>query len=103
MTLKQYTEEFKKEAVKLLLESDQPKPKIASNLGVKYSTLMTWYYKSMKKKSTPRTPTISVDYKSRYQDLIDENQKLKNSLKQAEQERDILKKATVDSMGHCNI
>lgn len=35
----------------------------------------------------------SIDYKSRYQELIDENQKLKKSLKQAEQEREILKKA----------
>ena len=32
-----YTEEFKKEAVKLLLESDLPKAKLASNLGVKYN------------------------------------------------------------------
>ena len=85
-----YTEEFKKEAVKLLLESDLPKAKLALNLGVKYSTLMTWYYKSMQKSPAKSN---SIDYKSRYQELIDENQKLKKSLKQAEQEREILKKA----------
>ena len=56
-----YTEEFKKEAVKLLLESDLPKAKLASNLGVKYSTLMTWYYKSMQKSPAKSN---SIDYKS---------------------------------------
>tara|TARA_B100000674_G_C37710946_1_gene855120 strand:- start:643 stop:879 length:237 start_codon:yes stop_codon:yes gene_type:complete len=65
-----YTEEFKKEAVKLLLESDLPKAKLASNLGVKYSTLMTWYYKSMQKSPAKSN---SIDYKS------NANQGLKNN------------------------
>ncbi|MCF6768480.1 transposase [Thiotrichales bacterium 19S11-10] len=85
-----YTEEFKREAVKLALESDQSKLQIATNLGVKYSTLMSWLYKSMKK--SPKNE-VSTSHKSRYQELLNENQKLKKELKQAKLEREILKKA----------
>lgn len=85
-----YTKEFKREAVKLALESDQSKLQIATNLGVKYSTLMSWLYKSMKK--TPKNESHTT-HKSRYQELLDENQKLKKELKQAQLEREILKKA----------
>lgn len=85
-----YTKEFKKEAVKLALESDVPKQKIADNLGVKYKTLLTWITLSMKVIDKTDKP---VDFKSRYQELVSENAQLKTELKQTKLEREILKKA----------
>ena len=91
MANQKYTAEFKKEAVKMALESNESRAKIAKNLGVHYKTFSNWIHQEMKK---PTSPEKSIDYKSRYQELIDENNKLKKNLKQAQQERDILKKAT---------
>jgi transposase len=85
-----YTKEFRKEAVKLALESDEPKQKIADNLGVKYKTLLTWITISMKVIDETDKP---VDFKSRYQELVSENAQLKTELKQTKLEREILKKA----------
>lgn len=85
-----YTKEFRKEAVKLALESDVPKQKIADNLGVKYKTLLTWITLSMKVIDKTDKP---VDFKSRYQELVSENAQLKTELKQTKLEREILKKA----------
>jgi transposase len=73
----------------MALESDETNIKIADNLGVNYKTLTNWIYQSMKK---PTADEKSIDYKSRYQELVDENNKLKKNLKLAQQERDILKK-----------
>jgi transposase len=85
-----YTKEFRKEAVKLALESDVPKQKIADNLGVKYKTLLSWITLSMKVIDKTDKP---VDFKSRYQELVSENAQLKTELKQTKLEREILKKA----------
>jgi transposase len=79
-----YTKEFRKEAVKLALESDEPKQKIADNLGVKYKTLLTWITISMKVIDETDKP---VDFKSRYQELVSENAQLKTELKQTKLEQ----------------
>ena len=91
MANQKYTEEFKKEAVKLALESDQGRPQVANNIGVKYKTLCNWIKLSMK---DPVKTEKTIDYKSRYQEIITENAQLKKDLKQAQMEREILKKAT---------
>ena len=70
MPHQKYTKEFRKEAVKLALESDEPKQKIADNLGVKYKTLLTWITLSMKITDKPNKP---VDFKSRYHEMVSEN------------------------------
>ena len=62
-----YTEEFKREAVKMALESPESNVKIAGNLGVKYKTMMNWINKNM---SQPPKDVKPVDYKSRYQSLV---------------------------------
>jgi transposase-like protein len=76
MANQKYTEEFKKEAVKMALESGETNAQIADNIGVKYKTLWNWIQKSMIK---PDTSNQSIDYKSRYQELVDEVN-LKNTL-----------------------
>jgi len=89
MSNQKYTEEFRKEAVKMALESDQTNAQIAENLGVKYKTFMNWIHKSM---TEPEEASKTIDYKSRYQELVDEVTKLKKDLKQTTIEREILKK-----------
>ena len=90
MSNNKYTNEFRKEAVKLALESDESNKKIADNLGIKYKTLLNWITQSMKVIDKTDKP---VDYKSRYQELVSENSQLKKDLKQTKLEREILKKA----------
>ncbi|BCD90147.1 transposase [Francisella halioticida] len=84
-----YTKEFKDEAVKLCLQPDANRREIADNLGVKYKTICSWIYKAM---SNPQKE-IKIDYKTQYQQLSFENTDLKKKLKQAETEREILKKS----------
>ncbi|WP_212789629.1 transposase [Francisella halioticida] len=84
-----YTKEFKDEAVKLCLQPDANRREIADNLGVKYKTICSWISKAM---SNPQKE-IKIDYKMQYQQLSFENTDLKKKLKQAETEREILKKA----------
>ena len=90
MSNQKYTAEFKKEAVKMALESKETNAQIAENIGVKYKTLWNWIHNSMMK---PDASNKSIDYKSRYQELVSEVDKLKKDLKQTTLEREILKKA----------
>ena len=90
MSNARYSAEFKKEAVKLALESELKNKEIAANLGVKYKTLMNWISVSMQK---PDASPKAVDYKSSYQEMSTKYAKLQKELKQAKMERDILKKA----------
>ena len=86
-----YTSEFKLEAVRLALSSDQSTAMTAKNLGIKTNTLYTWVSKAMQDKTNlPKSPKIN---NVKYQELEQENRNLKTKLKRAEQERDILKKA----------
>ena len=89
MGYQRYTKEFKDEAVKLCLQPDANRQEIADNLGVKYKTICSWISKAML--SSPKD--IKIDYKTQYQQLSSENTALKKKLKQAETEREILKKA----------
>jgi transposase len=82
----EYTSEFKESAVKLALETDQPKTQTARELGVNPNTLFTWIkkYSRQEKKGTARTD----------EHLYDELKRLKKELAKVTQERDLLKKAT---------
>ena len=75
--------------MKLCLQPDANRQEIADNLGVKYKTICSWISKAM---LTP-PKDIKIDYKTQYQQLSSENAALKKKLKQAETEREILKKA----------
>lgn len=86
---RQYTSEFKQEAVKLALNS----PSVLSaarDLGVPEATLHTWVQKA-------KLSGDSVDPDSQKQinvgDLVKENLELKKRLARLEQEKAILKKA----------
>jgi len=78
MPRKTYTEQFKRDAVSLMTEQNYTLAKAAEALGVSQASLANW-----KKTVLPREQA----------DLQAENQRLRKQLKQAEMERDILKKA----------
>lgn len=86
-----YTSEFREEAVKMALASDDSTATTARNLGIKENTLYNWVSRAMKDK----TPTIkpSARNSKNYQELEKDIRKLQKKLKKTEMERDILKKA----------
>jgi len=54
--LEKYTSEFRKEAVRLALQTDQPKAVIADELGINRNTLYTWIQKEMQERvDLPKT------------------------------------------------
>ena len=80
-----YAEEFREEAVQLVLESKSSLAKVAEDLGVNTWTLRGWVkkYREEARNLLPRRPET----------LEEENRRLKRELAVLRQERDILKKA----------
>jgi transposase len=84
-TMRKYPAEFKKRAVKLAVESDQPIAQTARDLGVNENTLHTWigqYYRAERQEKEVNDEHLYEELKR----LRKENARLK-------EERDILKKA----------
>lgn len=86
-----YTSEFKEEAVKMALASDESTATTARDLGIKESTLYNWVSRAMKDKT--RAVKSGARNSKNYQELEKDNRELQRKLKKAEMERDILKKA----------
>ncbi|NBX74950.1 MAG: transposase [Proteobacteria bacterium] len=84
--IRKHSEEFKQEAVRLALESGQPKSHIARDLNISDGLLYAWISKYDEAKSKGLTP-------AEHQAEKDELRKLKAELKQLKLENDILKKA----------
>ena len=89
---KRYTDKFKKEAVKQVTERGYSVSEVAERLGTTTHSLYLWLKKFGE--ASPRQADKD--------DLATENARLKADLKRMTEERDILKKAAVDSTGHCN-
>jgi transposase len=81
-----YSSEFKQNAVKLAVESDQSIAQTARDLGVNDNTLYTWITKY-------RQPESSVSKGSGENHPYDELKRLRREIAQLKEERDILKKA----------
>ena len=81
--MKHYDKDFKIEAAKQVSERGYNISEVAKRLGVNRISLSNWV-----KKYTPNP------VQSKQNDLEIENAKLRKQLKRAEDERDILKKAT---------
>jgi transposase len=75
---KHYSEQFKRDAVKLVTEQDYSLKRAAEALGVSQTTLSNW-----KKTVVPREQS----------DLEAENRRLREANRELRQEREILKKA----------
>lgn len=79
-----YTDEFKLEAVKLVLEQGLSLAQAARDLGIHANVLRNW---KMKYLADQEDPSLTEDERMELARLRDENRRLR-------MERDILKKAT---------
>ena len=85
-----YSEEFKAEAVKSIAEHNGNISAAARKLGIPMQTLTNW-----QNKANQGELKGTKQYDPELMALIEENKQLKRKLKIAEEEREILKKATV--------
>ena len=89
MTIRRkYDDEFKKDAVRLLINSGRTIRSVAEELGVERTNLGRW-----KKDHLNKLDGGSEDMGITAADLEQENRRLRKELAYAEEQRDILKKA----------
>ena len=84
---KKYTQEYKDEAVELVVSSGRPIAEIARDLGINEGTLGNWV-QTAKKSGKLKEKPLDTDERARLRELEEENRRLK-------MERDFLKKAGV--------
>ena len=84
---KRHDEEFKKETVRLVIQSDRPVKQIAEELGLNYWTIKEWVKKYRKQE---HTELVAKGIKLSPEEEI---KLLKRELADTAEERDILKKA----------
>lgn len=81
---KQFTDEFRREAVRLVQESDRSLKELATELGVSVTTLRNW----------ERSVTAAKPGPGRVLSLEEQVRQLKRENERLREEREILKKAT---------
>ena len=82
---RKYTQEYKAEAVELVINSGRPVAEIARDLGINEGTLGSWVKKA-KRDGVVKEKPLEVNERARLKELEEENRRLK-------MERDLLKKA----------
>ena len=87
MTRRKYTQEFKEQAVKLTYTSDKSIAQIAADLGINANMLDRW--RREHRESGNGRVAFPGNGHARDEELLN----LRKALRQAEMERDILKKA----------
>ena len=87
--IQSYNLEFKAEAVKKIADNNGNLSATARQLGIAMQTLSNWQNKSNEGKLVG-----TKQYDPKLMAILEENKRLKRELKVAEEERDILKKAT---------
>ena len=87
MSSKRYTDEFKVEAAKQVLDQGRSVREVATRLGVSIDSLYAWVREQRKSPVTRQGDAT----------LAAENSRLQAELKRVTEERDILKKAAVSS------
>jgi|WetSurMetagenome_2_1015567.scaffolds.fasta_scaffold237285_1 transposase len=80
--MKRYSEEFKKEAVRLALEGGMSRSRVARDLGVNINSLAGWIKKAKATRGGEVRETLEA-----------ENRRLRRELAIVTEERDIVKKA----------
>ena len=86
-----FDQDFIDGAVKLVTQEGYSLAAAAKAVDVPYTTLRQWCQKQTAKESAMGSPTSD---KARLEQLESENRQLRKQLRQAELEREILKKAT---------
>ena len=84
-TLRKFTDQYKAEAVELVINSGRPVAEIARDLGINEGTLGNWVQLAKKRGEFTEKP-LEVDERAELKELREENRRLK-------MEREILKKA----------
>ena len=84
---RRFSEEFKRDAVRLVVEEGYTRQAAAAAVGVSEQSLRAWHAKF-----APALPPCGED--ASLEELKVENARLRKQLKRAELEREILKKAT---------
>ena len=84
-----YSDEFKSEAVKKVADNNGNISATAKQLGIAMQTLSNWHNKANQGKLVG-----TEHYDPQLIAVLEENKRLKRQLKVAEEEREILKKAT---------
>ena len=82
-----FTDDFKRDAINLVVVEGYSFQRAADAVGVSSKSLREWHEKFAPSPETPRDDAT-------FQQLQDENKRLRKALQQAELERNILKKAT---------
>ena len=82
-----YDEDFKRSAVKLVVEEKRKVSEVSKNLGIHENLLHKW------KKEYLKDPLHAFPGKGCFKPQDEEIRQLKKALRDAEMERDILKKA----------
>ena len=83
---KKYTQEYRDEAVKMVLENDQPIAKVARDLGINEGTLGNWVIRYRAENPEPVKALSPLDA-ARLAEVEEENRRLR-------MENEFLKKAT---------
>lgn len=83
---KAYTEDFRREAVRLLRESDRTPPEVAAELGISVTALRLWERQCGQAEMTKGRGRLLA--------LEEENRRLRRENERLQEEREILKKAT---------
>ena len=83
---KAYSEEFKREAVRLTEEDDRTVSEIAESLGIHKNLLHKWRRHYLGK-------STELDARPRHDSLEEENKRLRRELEEARKDLEILKKA----------
>ena len=91
-TVMKYTQQFKNEAIKLAVTSNNI-TEVARSLGIPSSTLYTWVTSSKKDDIIIQSSDGKTSNKINVGELMSELQNLKKKLARAEKEKEILKKA----------
>ena len=84
---RQYTEELRAEAVKMVIEQGMSQQEVGNLLGVPKGTIGSWVAKWKKEMTqlAPGSPSVS--------DVIAENRRLRKELAKEKMDKEILKKA----------
>ena len=93
MSGKRYSDEFKVEAAKQVIDQGRSVREVSTRLGVSIDSLYAWVREQRK---VPATRQVDAS-------LAAENRRLQAELKRVTEERDILKKAAVSSTRQCNM
>lgn len=84
-TRRKFTDQYKAEAVELVINSGRPVAEIARDLGINEGTLGNWVQLAKKRGEFTEKP-LNIDERAELKELREENRRLK-------MEREILKKA----------